>query len=124
MAHHDVLVLGGVGVDTITCVDELSVRSGDFLAVPPVHDYLAHSETTLRSASARSIRAPHSARTRWARRCWLRAVRHLLEGDHAADPARDGGHRPLHLPDRVGPGRVRVGIHGVRPDRRQNEGLT
>ncbi|MFB9187084.1 carbohydrate kinase family protein [Dactylosporangium sucinum] len=43
MAEFDVVVLGGVGVDTIVRVPELAVPPGDFLPVPPVYDYVAHS---------------------------------------------------------------------------------
>lgn len=39
----DVLVLGGVGVDTIVRVPELSIPPGDAMGVPPVRDYVAHS---------------------------------------------------------------------------------
>ncbi|HEV2638214.1 MAG TPA: carbohydrate kinase family protein [Actinocrinis sp.] len=39
----DVLVLGGVGVDTIVRVPELVIPPGDLLLVPPVRDYVAHS---------------------------------------------------------------------------------
>lgn len=39
----DVLVLGGVGVDTIVRVPELSIPAGDSVWVPPVRDYVAHS---------------------------------------------------------------------------------
>lgn len=40
---YDVLVLGGVGVDTIVRVPELKIPPGDAVVVPPVHDYVAHS---------------------------------------------------------------------------------
>jgi sugar/nucleoside kinase (ribokinase family) len=40
---YDVLVLGGVGVDTIVRVPELRIPEGDLLVVPPVRDYVAHS---------------------------------------------------------------------------------
>ena len=40
---YDVLVLGGVGVDTIVRVPELKIPPGDAVLVPPVHDYVAHS---------------------------------------------------------------------------------
>ncbi|SHL44416.1 carbohydrate kinase family protein [Actinacidiphila paucisporea] len=40
---YDVLVVGGTGVDTIVLVDELAVPGGDFLAVPPIRDYVAHT---------------------------------------------------------------------------------
>jgi sugar/nucleoside kinase (ribokinase family) len=40
---YDVLVLGGVGVDTIVRVPELRIPDGDLLVVPPIHDYVAHS---------------------------------------------------------------------------------
>ncbi len=43
MADFDVLVLGGVGVDTIVPVPELAVPPGDFLQVGPIRDYVAHS---------------------------------------------------------------------------------
>ena len=43
MSEYDVLVLGGVGVDTIVRVPELAVPPGDFLPVPPIRDYVAHS---------------------------------------------------------------------------------
>ncbi len=41
---YDVLVLGGVGVDTIVRVPELAIPPvGDGISVPPVRDYVAHS---------------------------------------------------------------------------------
>ncbi|WUH94933.1 carbohydrate kinase family protein [Streptomyces sp. NBC_00433] len=40
---YDVLVVGGTGVDTIVLVDELAVPGGDFLAVRPIRDYVAHT---------------------------------------------------------------------------------
>jgi sugar/nucleoside kinase (ribokinase family) len=40
---YDVLVVGGTGVDTIVLVDDLSVPPGDFAAVPPIRDYVAHT---------------------------------------------------------------------------------
>jgi sugar/nucleoside kinase (ribokinase family) len=43
VAGFDVLVLGGVGVDTIVHVPELEIPPGDAVAVPPVRDYVAHS---------------------------------------------------------------------------------
>ncbi|MEU8075555.1 carbohydrate kinase family protein [Catellatospora citrea] len=43
MSEYDVLVLGGVGVDTIVLVPELAVPPGDFFPVPPIRDYVAHS---------------------------------------------------------------------------------
>ncbi|MEV7676770.1 carbohydrate kinase family protein [Streptomyces sp. NPDC088752] len=41
--EYDVLVIGGVGVDTIVRVDELAVPVGDSVHVPPIHDYVAHT---------------------------------------------------------------------------------
>ncbi|MBV1852878.1 carbohydrate kinase family protein [Catellatospora tritici] len=43
MPDFDVLVLGGVGIDTIVQVPTLSVPPGDFLPVAPIRDYVAHS---------------------------------------------------------------------------------
>jgi sugar/nucleoside kinase (ribokinase family) len=43
MYEYDVLVIGGVGVDTIVRVDELTVPPGDSVHVPPIHDYVAHT---------------------------------------------------------------------------------
>jgi acarbose 7IV-phosphotransferase len=43
MSEFDVLVLGGVGVDTIVHVPELEIPPGDAVLVPPVRDYVAHS---------------------------------------------------------------------------------
>ncbi|GAA1397976.1 carbohydrate kinase family protein [Catellatospora coxensis] len=43
MSTYDVLVLGGVGVDTIVPVPELAVPPGDFLPASPIRDYVAHS---------------------------------------------------------------------------------
>jgi sugar/nucleoside kinase (ribokinase family) len=40
---YDVLVLGGVGVDTIVRVPELRIPAGDSIGVPPVRDCVAHS---------------------------------------------------------------------------------
>ncbi|GAA3505023.1 aminoimidazole riboside kinase [Streptomyces prasinosporus] len=40
---HDVLVVGGAGVDTVVRVEKLEVPPGDSLHVPPVHDYVAHT---------------------------------------------------------------------------------
>lgn len=42
-APHDVLVVGGTGVDTIVRVDELALPAGDSVAVPPIRDYPAHT---------------------------------------------------------------------------------
>ena len=39
----DVLVIGGVGVDTIVRVPDLAIPAGDVIAVPPIRDYVAHS---------------------------------------------------------------------------------
>ncbi|AUG79661.1 carbohydrate kinase [Kitasatospora sp. MMS16-BH015] len=39
----DVLVVGGVGVDTIVRVERLAVPAGDSTGVPPVRDYVAHT---------------------------------------------------------------------------------
>lgn len=41
--EYDVLVIGGVGVDTIVRVDELVAPVGDSVHVPPIHDYVAHT---------------------------------------------------------------------------------
>jgi len=43
MPEFDVLVVGGVGVDTIVRVRELTIPPGDMIGVPPVIDYVAHS---------------------------------------------------------------------------------
>ncbi|MFC1420601.1 carbohydrate kinase family protein [Streptacidiphilus cavernicola] len=43
MYEYDVLVIGGVGVDTIVRVDELAVPPGDSVHVPPIRDYIAHT---------------------------------------------------------------------------------
>jgi acarbose 7IV-phosphotransferase len=43
VSEFDVLVIGGVGVDTIVRVPSLSIPPGDSIAVPPVIDYVAHS---------------------------------------------------------------------------------
>ena len=43
MPDFDVLVLGGVGVDTIVRVPDLTIPSGDLLLVEPIIDYVAHS---------------------------------------------------------------------------------
>ena len=40
---YDVLVVGGTGIDTIVQVDELTLPGGDFLGVPPIRDYVAHT---------------------------------------------------------------------------------
>jgi acarbose 7IV-phosphotransferase len=39
----DVLVLGGVGVDTIVQVEDHTIPPGDSVWVPPIVDYVAHS---------------------------------------------------------------------------------
>ncbi len=43
MPEFDVLVIGGVGVDTIVRVPSFVIGQGDSVAVPPVIDYVAHS---------------------------------------------------------------------------------
>jgi sugar/nucleoside kinase (ribokinase family) len=43
MSDFDVLVLGGVGVDTIVRVPDLTIPAGDIRFVPPIVDYVAHS---------------------------------------------------------------------------------
>lgn len=40
---YDVLVVGGTGVDTIVRVDELAIPGSDYLGVPPIRDYVAHT---------------------------------------------------------------------------------
>ncbi|NEE52157.1 carbohydrate kinase family protein, partial [Streptomyces sp. SID8455] len=41
--EYDVLVVGGSGIDSIVRVDELTVPDGDYLPVPPIRDYVAHT---------------------------------------------------------------------------------
>lgn len=43
MSSYDVLVIGGSGVDTIVQVAELQVPPGDYVPVPPIRDYVAHT---------------------------------------------------------------------------------
>jgi len=43
VADFDVLVLGGVGIDTIVRVPDLTIPSGDSCGVPPITDYVAHT---------------------------------------------------------------------------------
>lgn len=43
MHAYDVLVIGGVGVDTIVRVPELAVPPGDSVHVPAIRDYVAHT---------------------------------------------------------------------------------
>jgi sugar/nucleoside kinase (ribokinase family) len=40
---HDVLVVGGVGIDTIVRVPALPVPFADSSGVPPIHDYVGHT---------------------------------------------------------------------------------
>lgn len=40
---HDVLVVGGTGIDSIVRVDELKLPDGDSVSVPPIRDYVAHT---------------------------------------------------------------------------------
>ncbi|MFC4031385.1 carbohydrate kinase family protein [Streptomyces polygonati] len=40
---YDVLVIGGTGVDTIVRVEEFAIPGGDYLGVPPIRDYVAHT---------------------------------------------------------------------------------
>lgn len=39
----DILVVGGVGVDTIVRVPEIAIGEGDSSHVEPIHDYVAHT---------------------------------------------------------------------------------
>ncbi|THV31383.1 carbohydrate kinase family protein [Glycomyces paridis] len=39
----DILVVGGVGVDTIVRVPEIAIGEGDSLGVEPIRDYVAHT---------------------------------------------------------------------------------
>ncbi|WP_205326192.1 carbohydrate kinase family protein [Glycomyces sp. YM15] len=39
----DILVVGGVGVDTIVRVPEIAIGEGDSLGVEPIYDYVAHT---------------------------------------------------------------------------------
>jgi acarbose 7IV-phosphotransferase len=39
----DILVVGGVGVDTIVRVPEIAIGDGDSLGVEPIYDYVAHT---------------------------------------------------------------------------------
>lgn len=43
MKKYDLLVIGGVGVDTIVNVDEMPDQYVDSKAVPPIYDYVAHT---------------------------------------------------------------------------------
>ncbi|MGW5694453.1 carbohydrate kinase family protein [Streptomyces asiaticus] len=43
MSDHDVLVVGGVGVDTIVNVPQLPLPNADTIKVPPMHEYVAHT---------------------------------------------------------------------------------
>ena len=43
MSDHDILVVGGSGVDTIVRVEALTVPPGDAVLVPPVLDYPGHT---------------------------------------------------------------------------------
>jgi|HubBroStandDraft_1064217.scaffolds.fasta_scaffold06887_3 sugar/nucleoside kinase (ribokinase family) len=40
---YDVVVIGGTGIDTIVRVESLEIPAGDYVEVPPIHDYVAHS---------------------------------------------------------------------------------
>ncbi|WP_377268625.1 carbohydrate kinase family protein [Peterkaempfera sp. SMS 1(5)a] len=40
---HDVLVIGGSGVDTIVQVADLEIPQSDSVCVPPIRDYVAHA---------------------------------------------------------------------------------
>ncbi|MGK5636704.1 carbohydrate kinase family protein [Streptomyces sp. URMC 126] len=42
---HDVLVVGGAGVDTVVRVPSLPPPARDSVAVPPIHDYAGHTGT-------------------------------------------------------------------------------
>ena len=42
-SKHEVLVAGGVGVDTIVRVEALEIPEEDTTSVPPVYDYVAHT---------------------------------------------------------------------------------
>ncbi|WP_371496615.1 carbohydrate kinase family protein [Kitasatospora sp. NBC_00374] len=43
MSEYEVLVVGGVGVDTIVRVDRMELPDSDSVHVPPVHDYVGHT---------------------------------------------------------------------------------
>lgn len=43
MPQYDILIIGGVGVDTIVRVDRLEIPDADSVHVPPVIDYVAHT---------------------------------------------------------------------------------
>ncbi|HEY0845591.1 MAG TPA: carbohydrate kinase family protein [Noviherbaspirillum sp.] len=43
MSQYDVLVVGGVGIDTIVRVPSLSLPAVDSIQVGPIHDYVAHT---------------------------------------------------------------------------------
>lgn len=43
VTDYDVVILGGCGVDTIVRVADLTIPAGDYVSVPPIRDYVAHS---------------------------------------------------------------------------------
>lgn len=101
---YDVLVLGGVGVDTIVRVPELKIPPGDGVAVPPVHDYVAHSGNGVALGfHALGLRTKFAdllgddalgdlVRARYAKACL----------DFTALPARNGTPRSVNLVDAEG----------------------
>ncbi|UWP79450.1 carbohydrate kinase family protein [Dactylosporangium fulvum] len=100
----DVVVLGGVGVDTIVRVPELTIPPGDFVAVPPVRDYVAHSGNGV----ALGFHAL-GLRTRFADFLGddplgdLVRARYTAVGlDFSAVPAPNGTPRSVNLVDRAG----------------------
>ncbi|WP_405019214.1 PfkB family carbohydrate kinase [Kitasatospora sp. NBC_00070] len=43
MTEHDLLVVGGAGVDTIVRLDRIELPDADSRSVPPIRDYVAHT---------------------------------------------------------------------------------
>lgn len=101
---YDVLVLGGVGVDTIVRVPELRIPDGDLLVVPPVHDYVAHSGNGVALGfHALGLRTKSMDLLGDDALGDLVRARYAKEGlDFTALPARNGTPRSVNLVDDQG----------------------
>ncbi|MEV6929923.1 carbohydrate kinase family protein [Dactylosporangium sp. NPDC051485] len=104
MADFDVLVLGGVGVDTIVRVPELSIPSGDYLPVSGVGDYVGHSGNGVALGfSALGLRTKFAALVGDDPQGELIRARYAAAGlNFVACPAPNGTPRSINLVDAAG----------------------
>ncbi|WP_326697703.1 carbohydrate kinase family protein [Streptomyces sp. NBC_01754] len=101
---HDILVIGGSGIDTIVRVDELKVPDGDSVGVPPIRDYVAHTGNGValgfHALGLRTMFIDYLGDDRLGRQILDRYASAGLAFDHLTAPA--GTPRSVNLVDREG----------------------